>query len=205
MSGKPGRGSGPNENTPRCGGKRRSKDPETGEDLFCKRPAGWGTDHNGFGPCRRHGGNTRAHKVAGDRWQAQTQAGKELEKLGIIPQPVNDPLTELACVAGEVVAWKDVMFRRVSDIAEADWRYEHRSGEMIRSELLLWERALDRCEHFLGAMARLNIDERLARIDEKQAEIIIKAVQATLRDLGLTLEEQEKARKEMSRHLRIVG
>ncbi len=35
-----------------CGAKRR------GTDLTCKKPAGWGTDHNGRGKCKYHGGAT---------------------------------------------------------------------------------------------------------------------------------------------------
>lgn len=34
-----------------CGAKRLK-----GEQLPCKRPAGWGTDHVGFGSCKLHGG-----------------------------------------------------------------------------------------------------------------------------------------------------
>jgi hypothetical protein len=195
--------SGPNANTPRCGGKKRYKG-ENGEDLFCRRPAGWGTEHKGFGHCSRHGGSTPMALVQAARWQVNTEAERQLKKLGE-PTPVNDPLTELAKVTGEVVAWKEVMGERVASIAEADWRYEHRNGEMLRAEILLWERALDRCERFLTAMARLNIDERLARIDEQQAELIIKAVQAVLRDLGMTLDEQENARKQLARHLRVAN
>jgi hypothetical protein len=194
--------SGPNANTPRCGHKKRYKG-ENGEDLFCGRPAGWGTDHNGFGFCSTHHGNEAKNKRSAAKLQVIKEAKKQLKELGE-PDPINDPLTELAKVTGEVVAWKDIMGARVAAIAAENWRYEHRNGEMLRAEVLLWERALDRCERFLGAMARLNIDERLARIDEQQAEIIIKAIQATLRDMGLTLEEQENARKEMSRHLRRI-
>ena len=35
-----------------CGAKRR------GTDETCKKPAGWGTDHNGRGKCKYHGGAT---------------------------------------------------------------------------------------------------------------------------------------------------
>jgi hypothetical protein len=195
--------SGPNENTPRCGALKRYKGPN-GEDLFCGSSAGAGTDHLGFGRCSRHAGNSPGVRKNAIALQVVSQAKRELKKLDI--EPVNDPLTELARVTGEVVVWKDLMGRRVNEIAEAEWRYKDEKGaEQVRAELVLWERALDRCERFLTAMARLNIDERLARIDEKQAEIIIKAVQAVLRDMGLTLDEQETARRSLSRQLRITG
>lgn len=37
---------------PLCGAKRR------GTNETCKKPAGWGTDHNGRGRCKYHGGAT---------------------------------------------------------------------------------------------------------------------------------------------------
>jgi len=35
---------------------------KTGGDGYCKQPAGWGTDHNGTGRCKFHGGNTRTQE-----------------------------------------------------------------------------------------------------------------------------------------------
>lgn len=198
--GKPGVG----PNTPRCGAKKRRKG-ENGEDLFCGRVAGWGTDHNGFGNCKFHGGSTPSQKKAADRWKTDKDARRELERLDVVITPVTDPLTELSRLTGEAVAWKNLMDEKIQGLAEEEWRFTDEKGqEQLRSEIALWERALDRCERFLTAMAKLNIDERLARIDEQQAEIIIKAVQATLRDLGMTLEEQENARKQLARQLRFA-
>src|SRR4051794_2422133 len=34
-----------------CGAQRRNGDP-------CRRPAGWGTQHAGYGACKLHGGST---------------------------------------------------------------------------------------------------------------------------------------------------
>lgn len=191
-----------NEDTARCGAKKRNRVGDVDDD-YCGLSAGFGTDHAGFGKCKFHGGNSPPHLKAAAKWQVTTEATRQLVKLGT-PVPVDDPLSELARVTGEVVAWKDVMGSRVEAIAEEDWRYEHKNGEMLRAELILWERALDRCERFLTAMARLNIDERLAKIEEKQADAIINAIETTLRDMGMTLEQQEEARKGVARRLRAV-
>lgn len=49
-----------------CEAKNRAGNP-------CRRPAGWGTDHPGFGRCKLHAGNTQTGKVAAERerqaWQ----------------------------------------------------------------------------------------------------------------------------------------
>lgn len=39
---------------PKCGAAGRSGRP-------CTRPAGWGTDHAGYGVCKNHGGSTPSH------------------------------------------------------------------------------------------------------------------------------------------------
>ena len=191
-----------NENSEFCGARRRGKVGDLPED-YCRMPAGYGTDHNGIGKCKFHGGRAPMHKVHAARKQVEIEAKRQLTRLGIA-NPVDDPLSELSKITGEVVAWKEVMGKRVNSIAEEDWRYEHKNGEMLRAELILWERALDRCERFLTAMAKLNIDERLAKIEEAQAEMIIKAIETTLKDMGMTLEQQGEARKGVARRLRVV-
>jgi hypothetical protein len=45
----------------RCGANTRQG---TGK---CKRPAGWGTEHNGVGRCRSHGGNTPTQVLGSER------------------------------------------------------------------------------------------------------------------------------------------
>src|SRR5215216_3827177 len=45
-----------------CGARNRSGGP-------CQRPAGWGTDHAGYGRCKLHGGKTPNHQQAAQRQQ----------------------------------------------------------------------------------------------------------------------------------------
>jgi hypothetical protein len=162
----------------------------------CRRPAGWGTDHVGAGHCKLHGGSTRDQKMSA----TEEMARRELAQIGIAP--VDNPLSELAQVTAEVVAWKNVMAAKVNDLSSL--RYSTEGGEQLRSEVALWERALDRCEKFLTAMARLDIDERLARVTERQAEQVSKALTAALAELGLSAEQQRDARTKVARHLRAV-
>lgn len=176
---------------PKCGAKKRQ-----GEGT-CQRPAGWGTDHAGTGCCKLHGGNTRDHRTAALREQAE----RTLADLNA--PPVDNPLTELARIAGQVVAWKDGIADRVNELTSL--RYSTDGGEQLRAEVALFERALDRCERFLTAMAKLNIDERLTRISEQQAALVNHAVIAALQELGLPAEQQQEARRGVARHLRAVS
>jgi|HubBroStandDraft_5_1064220.scaffolds.fasta_scaffold76976_3 hypothetical protein len=146
----------------KCGGRSRNGKP-------CGNPAGAGTGHLGSGNCKHHGGST----PSGRKSALEQQARLELARLNL--PPVEDPLTQLAAVTAEVLAWKDAWAAKVNDLTSV--RYEGTgAGEQLRAEIAVWERALDRCERFLVAMARLNIDERLAAISEAQAAAVIEAI-----------------------------
>lgn len=176
---------------PYCGGKLH------GRDGTCTQPAGWGTQHQGFGRCKLHGGNAPSGRIAG----AEQQARAEMARLDV--PPVENALTELAKIAGQVVAWKDALAGKVNALTSLRYDSEF-GGEQLRSEVILWERALDRCEKFLTAMARLDIDERLARVTERQAEQVSAALTAVLAEMGLSSEQQRDARTGVARHLRAV-
>jgi hypothetical protein len=109
-------------------------------------------------------------------------AAAQLARLDL--PPVDDPLSELARITGQVIGWKDQIAAKVNELTSL--RYSTEGGEQLRAEVALWERALDRCERFLTAMARLDIDERLTRIAEGQAELILSVFAAALERAGVT-------------------
>lgn len=173
-----------------CGAKKRQG------DGCCKRPAGWGTDHAGTGRCKLHGGCAPSSRAAA----VEQQARKVLAQLNVVP--VADPLSALAQIAGEVVAWKNVMAEKVNELSSL--RYSTEGGEQLRAEVALFERAMDRCEKFLTAMARLKIDERLVAIEEGKARLIAEAVRAALAELDLPADMQTQAKVSVARHLRAL-
>ena len=162
--------------TPRCGGTNRAGAP-------CGNTAGYKTTHPGTGNCTFHGGsspNGRAHALG-------QQAAAELARLDV--EPLADPLTQLALLAGQAVAWKDAMAAQVNTLTSL--RYEGEAyGEQLRAEVLLWERALDRCERFLVGMARLDIDERLSKISEAQGHLMVSFVVAALARFGIDFHDE---------------
>jgi hypothetical protein len=174
-----------------CGAKKRQ-----GEGC-CKRPAGWGTDHAGTGTCKLHGGKTRNHVTAA----VEEQARQVLARLDVAA--VENPLTVLAELTGQSLAWRDVIAEKVNELGNLRYQTEH--GEQLRAEIALFERAMDRCAKFAVEMARLNIDERLAKVTERQTEIVAGALAAALGEMGLSPEEQRDARNRVARHLRSVA
>lgn len=180
---------------PKCGGKLH------GRDGTCDLPAGWGTSHKGFGRCRKHLGNAPTVARAAERERVEAEARAELARLDVAP--VDNPLAELQKLAGQVLAWKDALGNMVNGLTDIRYGDEH-GGEQLRSEVALFERAMDRCERVLVAMARLNIDERLVRLTERQAQLANEVLKGALADLGIDHREDE-VRKVMARRLRLVA
>ena len=63
---------------------------------------------------------------------------------------------------------------------------------------------MDRCGKLLVDIAKLNIDERLVRVTEKQAAMVEAALLATLGEMGMGDGEQQEARGKLARHLRVA-
>lgn len=152
--------------------------------------------------CRMHGGATRHVKAKAAARVAERTMTRTLGRLTIVP--VANPLEALAQLAGEVLAWKELCAGYVAHLEEL--RYDgDRSGEQIRGEIQLFERALDRCASTLGMIARLNIDERLVKIEQEQLELVERAIIAALDDASVEPDRQREVVRSLGRHLRSIA
>ncbi|MEV8480347.1 hypothetical protein [Streptomyces sp. NPDC051173] len=133
----------------------------------------------------------------------EAQARRTLATLGA--DPVDNPLTALSRLAGEVLGFKNALAERVNELSDIRYEGTGNVGEQIRAEVLLYERAMDRAGAILGSIARLNIDERLAAISQKQAETVIKAIDAALAHAGITGPAATEARQVAARRLRSIS
>jgi len=175
-----------------CGARRRQ-----GEGL-CRQAAGWGTPTPGLGPCKLHGGSTRSHQARAE----VTRAQRTLADLATpVDAPLGDPLGELLTLAAEVVRWKCVIAEKLADLDGVTVG----EASVIRGEVVLWERALDRCAHVLAAIAKLNIEERLAQVNvrlaERQGEQAMLVLQWSLEEFGVDVTES-RSREVVARQMR---
>jgi hypothetical protein len=181
---------------PRCGAKTR-----TGGECK-KHPA------NGTKRCKFHGGATPAAIAKAEREahmrDLEEQVGKAVRRLNI--EPVEDPLTALKLLAGEVLEWKRALLEKIQLLDNL--RYSTEFNEQIRGEVLLYERSLDRCLNVLATIAKLNIDERLAAVTESQAKMLEDCLFAAFEAAGVPItdpDRREAVAVEFGRHLAVAG
>lgn len=182
----------------KCGAKTRQE--ESAE--YCGLPAGWGSDHPGIGRCRLHGGNTGGQKIQAAKIRADRELRSVLAELDV--EPVDDPLQALLNLGGQVLAWQEAAATLVNRLNDRI-RYEGAAGaEQLRAEVALYERAMDRAAHVLGLIAKLNIEERMVAVSERQADRVISAIDAALAHAGVTGPAAAGAKQVAARHLRAV-
>lgn len=172
--------------------------------------------------CNAHGAAAPQVKAAAARRVVEGQALKAVSALGAW-SPVTDPLSALADVAGEVTAVKDFLRGLVEQIVEREQRGALEAGvarlmgeealrmpddkgaEQMNAKFQAYMAMLNSTVSTLATIAKLNIDERMARIDEARAEMIREALRRAFAEAGLAGEQQTKGLAAFGRHLRVVA
>ena len=149
--------------------------------------------------CNKHGGS--APQV---RARAQMRLAEQRALLGSSTgKPVTDALTALQHLAGELVQFKEDARLAVEKLEQI--RYQAGAGEQLRAEVALYERALSAAGKLLVDIARLNLEERLARVEERQVELLSQAFERGLVASGLDAVAQREVRVSVARELRLVS
>jgi hypothetical protein len=155
----------------RCGAKNRQGKP-------CKRHPSHGTKR-----CHLHGGSSpqAIAKAARDKHQREVieQVNKAIVKFDI--EPVENPLTALKELAGEILKWKEILLDKVQLLDKI--RYSTEFNEQVRGE-------------------------RLAAVTESQAKMIEDALFSAFDAAGIPITEpdqREAVAVAFGRHLAIVG
>lgn len=147
----------------------------------CKR-----TPCPGLAKCSTHCGLSKTERQrAAEDARLLRQATAELARLDV--QPVTNSLAELQWVAGVARAWLETAARLVNKLSDDAIRYEGRlQGEQLRAEILLLERSIERVANINTRIAKLGLDERLTTIHTRDGHDILNALNATLRDIGIS-------------------
>lgn len=169
-----------------CGAKTRAPDRHG-----CRRPAGWGTDHLGWGRCRLHGGASPSGKVYAARLQAEAEGAR----LGLVLEV--DPAEALAAIVNLLAGQVEVLNRQVAKID---------AGEIVtREQLHPTLRALNGVLEQWGRAAKSASDagvaERRVELDEAVVARLADAVHAALAEVALSAKQEEQLREAVTRHL----
>lgn len=189
-----------------CGAKKRQGEGD------CRRPAGWGTNHVGEGPCKLHGGSTPTVS-RGARLTLVDRKARELMATYGLPIEISAEqgiLEEVHRTAGHV-AWLQDVVRNLEpeDLVWGitqkksggeDWGTTEAAEPNVWLKLYREERA-----HLAKVCAdaiRCGIEERRVKLAEQQGQLVANVIRAILGDLDLTAEQQARVPDVVPRHLR---
>lgn len=167
-----------------CNAKTRRGTP-------CRKPAGAGTDHVGFGNCKLHGGATPNGKLSAAK-QAATSLAVELD--------IEPHEALLRCVR---IAYGEVVFlnRKVEELQDDKLvvdhirirRHEGDASSFVErtshSDLNIWIRARNEAVERLARYSKLaidaGVDERRVRLEEQLVGDLANAIDMVLTELGV--------------------
>lgn len=153
--------------------------------------------------CPSHGGRAPQVKAKAALRLAERDAAVAVSKFGVI-EPVTNPLEVLGSLAGELVAVKDFLRGKVEQIEQIR-TLDDKSGEQLRAEFAAYMSMLNACVAGLVSIGKLNIDERLARVTERQAEALMTAMKHGFAAAGVTGEPLNEGMRAVGRHLRAIA
>jgi hypothetical protein len=194
-------------------GKNPIRDSEGNE--LCTRPAGWGTDHPGTGPCKLHGGNTPSHVAVAVIARAQAA----VVTFGL-PREIDprDALLEEVYRAAGAVDWlhqqvqalqaDEVVWGKAEEVEKQAGEFPgvdttHRAAVNVWVEL--WQKERAHLVKVAKEAINAGIEERKVRLAEQQGALLAGVIKNILGDLGLSPEQQALVGTVVPRHLRAVA
>lgn len=162
---------------------------------------------SGGNVCRNHGASSKV-KAAGQRREterAMTEAARKLIPDLADRTAITNPLETLLELASEANAFRESLRIKANEL-DGQIRYaaSGAAGEQIRAEVTLYRQAIKDVTDLLVAIARLDIEKMLARIESRKVEMTIEAMNRGCDDAGLNEEQKRAVMAGVARHLRSV-
>ena len=147
----------------------------------CRQPAGYGTTHPGYGPCKFHYGSTPSVVRSATRLMIRGEARKLCETRGVDPDSVTPERVMMEELARSYAVVN--FLESQTDVDAAMWPD--------------WQAVMLAERKHMVAVAKMMIDagiaERHVKIIEDQARVLGQAVRTILDRLELTPEQRSQA------------
>lgn len=168
-------------------GTGRECGADKSDGTKCRYPAGYGTDHHGYGPCKRHFGSTPAMTRLGFREMAKAMGDP------IHVDPAEAMAQRIRATAGHV-AWLEAKvggfrFRELTKLDEDGVETEQFMTPNQESWWEIYRQESDRLVKYSEIALRAGLAERTVRLAEKQGEMLALVIEKVLDGLGLTEEQ----------------
>jgi hypothetical protein len=125
---------------------------------------------------------------------AEQAARKAAAKFITDAGPMEDPLGELLRVAAQMTAFKDYLAAQVEALNAEDWRYQSSQKlEQVNSLVTLLQSAMRDVARVIESMAKLDLEARRTRLQERDAGLVVEAVNSTFTRMGLSDDQRREA------------
>lgn len=146
--------------------------------------------------CYWHGGASPGAQAKAAEVLVLREAERTIASLSSETRPLTslqEVYQELLDIAGLSKQWREILQQRVSQLTRLG--YEGITGEQVKADVLLFERAITRSAKITTEIARLNLEERKQALNERMAQQIYGTIVHILDDLELTDEQQERVKE----------
>jgi hypothetical protein len=127
-----------------------------------------------------------------------------VSRLGLVEaSPIDDPVAALLDLGGEAVALVAALKGHVAELERVGTE-PGRWGEQLKPEISAYLSAIREAERIVTSFVRLNLAERLVRIDEERAQLVVTVIERVLMSAGLDPQSLD-VRASVARELTMVA
>lgn len=165
------------EDKTRCGSTKTDGTREP-----CKNPAGWGTDHVGYGSCKRHAGNAPSQKIFASKLEAREQLMGMGDPIDIDPHTA---LLDCVRLCAGTVLWLANKIRTTESVALLEL-----GGENGILQPNAWVKLhgeyVDRLARIAKVCIDVGVEERYIAMYEEQGRWLVKALDLIVERIELS-------------------
>lgn len=170
---------------------------QRGKKIACPKPAGWMTDHQGWGRCSLHGGNTPTVRTSAAKWMGGEIIDRMTTSYGyggpVDITPTEALLGEVKRCAGHV-AWLSQVINLwgIVEFDEEGNPTPVRLSPEQQSLMDLYQEERKNLVKVSKTALDAGVNERRVRLAEQQADTIVKVLQSVFGQLNLSVEQQRQ-------------